>query len=86
MKKMSKQITAYILVNSKVGMEYDIIRSIEGIRKILPKNSSMEAHPLFGEYDLIVILKTKNIQDVDRVVTELRRLEGVVKTVTLIAV
>jgi DNA-binding Lrp family transcriptional regulator len=83
---MPKTITAYILVNSKVGMEYNIIKSIKEIRKKLPKSTVMEARPLFGEYDLIVILETSDIQNVDKVVTEIRRLEDVVKTVTLIAV
>ena len=72
---------AYILINSEVGRENHIIK------EILDKFSSAvtEARATYGDFDVIVRLEVNSMRALDGIVSGIRRIPGVVRTVTLIA-
>ena len=45
---------------------------------------SGEAHLLFGEYDILVILNVKDMNEIDEKVSEIRNTEGVETTCTCV--
>ncbi len=80
-----ENITAYILVVTKVGEEHIAKEKIEEIAQDMEGQAWLEAKPVFGEYDLIVIVEARDIRTIDKIVSRIRMLNNVVKTLTLIA-
>ncbi len=81
MSSESRSVKAYILAIVELGAEHDIAKEI---RKI-DKDAEIETDLVFGEYDMVITVKTDSIRKLDRIVTEIRKMKGVLKTVTLIA-
>ncbi|MGC8975919.1 MAG: Lrp/AsnC ligand binding domain-containing protein [Thermoprotei archaeon] len=75
-------VKAYILVTTSIGLEYDIA---EEIMKLENENVRVSVDVVFGEYDLVVTAEGKDLKDVDRLVTNVRRISGVTRTLTLIS-
>ncbi len=79
---MGEQVVkAYVLLTVEIGKEYDIAREIRN----LDVNAKIDADVVYGEYDLVIRLEAENLKAVDKVVTKIRSMPGVLKTVTLIA-
>ncbi len=74
-------VKAYVLLTVEIGKEYDIAREIRN----LDVNAKIDADVVYGEYDLVIRLEAENLKAVDKVVTKIRSMPGVLKTVTLIA-
>jgi len=71
-------LKAYLLIICEVGLE----RSIEeAIRKI---ENVTNVDVVYGEYDLIVTVQVNDIKQLDGVVTQIRRIKGVLRTMTLL--
>ncbi len=75
---MSEKITVYILVNTQVGKEDEVLKAIRGMSFV------EEAHIVYGEYDIIAKLSIPALELLDQTVTSIRRMPGVTKTSTLI--
>lgn len=77
----SEPLVAYILLNVDIGMEHKVVETI------LERFSRWvtEARVTYGEHDAVVRVEVPNMRVLDGVVTGIRELEGVRKTVTLIA-
>lgn len=75
-------VKAYILVITSIGLEYDIA---EEIKKLENENTKISVDVVFGEYDLVVTAEGKDLGDIDRLVTNVRRISGVTRTLTLIS-
>lgn len=73
-------IKAYILINTKPGKEEDVIKKIESLNtKLLDKAI------LYGEFDILIKVETKNIEDLRNIILEnIRKIDGVDRTITLI--
>ena len=72
-------VIGFVLIGSKPGSErdvYDAIAKIDGIT---------DAHQLFGEYDILakVRIDSSDIQDLSKVVENVRKVPGVLDTKTL---
>lgn len=68
----------FVLITAAPSMEHEVNKKLHGIPEI------MEAFPLFGEYDFIAKLETKNYSGISRVVTgSIRSIDGVIDTETL---
>jgi len=78
-------LSAYVLVVTKVGSEHRVKETVERIMQEMEGEVWVEVKPVFGEYDLIVIVEAKSIKSLDKLVSRVRMLDDVVKTVTLIA-
>lgn len=71
-------LKAYLLIVCEVGLE----RSIEeAIRKV---ENVTNVDVVYGEYDIIVTVEVNDIKQLDNVVTEIRRIKGVLRTMTLL--
>lgn len=71
-------LKAYLLIVCEVGLE----RSIEEeIRKV---GNVTNVDVVYGEYDIIVTVEVNDIKQLDSVVTQIRRIKGVLRTMTLL--
>ena len=71
-------IVAYVLVVVSIGREFDVLDRIKRLEGIT------EAVVVYGEYDIVVRLEAGSMKEVDRVVTAIRSIPSVLRTVTLI--
>lgn len=73
-------ITAFILANIRTGREYEIadaIRSISGV---------VEVTITYGLWDIVAKVRASSMSDLDRIVSTVRKIEGVEQTATLVGV
>jgi DNA-binding Lrp family transcriptional regulator len=75
-------VVAYILIKVEAGKEREII---ERISKEFYRNVT-EARITYGDYDIVVRVEADNMRMLDSIVTNIRKLDGVEETKTLIAV
>jgi DNA-binding Lrp family transcriptional regulator len=78
----SRSVVAYILVNVEVGVENDVRDEI--IRRF--NRAVTEARITYGEYDIVVRIEVDSMKALETIVSSIRAIEGVRRTVTLIAV
>jgi DNA-binding Lrp family transcriptional regulator len=78
----SRSVVAYILVNVEVGVENDVRDEI--IRRF--NRAVTEARITYGEYDIVVRVEVDSMKALETIVSSIRAIEGVRRTVTLIAV
>jgi DNA-binding Lrp family transcriptional regulator len=70
---------AYVLINSEVGKEHDVI---EQLKKM---DSVKEINYVYGVYDIVTKVETKDINDLkSAVIAEIRKLDYVKSTLTMI--
>lgn len=74
-----KKIIAYILLNVALGKERELKSEIEKI------NHVTEVKIVYGEYDIVIRVKVPTFKILDKIVSTIRRLNGVLKSITLIA-
>lgn len=77
-------IKAYILVNTELGKEEDIVEEASSLGNDTGVDI-LSSDLVFGEFDLVVVVSGDSVKRIDKFVTKLRRLDGVLKTMTLIA-
>jgi DNA-binding Lrp family transcriptional regulator len=74
-------VTAYVLINSKVGTEIELLNSLHEIDGV------EEARIVMGEYDLIAKLTCDNMRELkNRINLKLRFLDNVISTMTLMTI
>ncbi len=74
-------VKAYILAVVEIGKDHEVAERI----KALDSTADIFVDLVFGEFDLVAVVKTDSIRKLDRLVTQVRKLNGVLKTVTLVA-
>ncbi len=71
-------VIGYVLINVETSKEDEVLREILQIPEVI------EAHPLFGEYDIIAKVSAKDVKEFSQVVLKkIRKIDGVVSTKTL---
>jgi len=75
---VTDHIVVYILVNTHVGKEDEILAKIRAMDYVT------EAYIVYGEFDIIAKLELPQLEMLDSVVSQIRSIEGVTKTSTLI--
>ena len=76
---MKSLVVAYVLITTATGKEGPVL---EQLRKI---NGLSEVHQLFGQFDMIVRMETKDYDVLcDEVLGKIRTISGVTSTRTLI--
>jgi DNA-binding Lrp family transcriptional regulator len=74
-------VTAYVLINSEVGTEIELLKGLEGIETV------EEARIVMGEYDVIAKLNCDTMHELKNSINfKLRYLDNVISTMTLMAV
>ncbi|ABL77982.1 Lrp/AsnC family transcriptional regulator [Thermofilum pendens] len=72
------QNIAYVLINCEIGKEKDVLEQIRNIPGVI------EAHLLYGVYDIIVKVTGKdNVEIREMILTKIRRIPGVKRTLTM---
>jgi len=77
----SQRVKAYLLAVIEIGKDHEVAEEIKG----LDDSAKIDVDLVFGEYDLVAVIETDSIRRLDKLVTQVRRLDGVLKTVTLVA-
>lgn len=78
-----EKFIAYFLVVTEIRKEYEVRDKIRKIGQELGVN--LEAYVVYGEYDIAGRIETDSLKKIDKVITEIRGIPGVLRTVTLIA-
>ncbi len=81
--KKNEKVIAFVLVATEIGEEYRIKEEI--IRKAMEYGVEVEAYVVYGEYDIAARIAADNLRSVDKAITAIRSIRGVLRTVTLIA-
>ncbi|EDY34694.1 transcriptional regulator, AsnC family [Aciduliprofundum boonei T469] len=68
----------FVLISTAPGKEHEVYNELKKIPEIV------ELHPLFGEFDLIAKLDTRDFNELGTIVVEkIRMIDGVIDTKTL---
>ena len=70
---------AYILLLVDIGKEYEVARRIKQLEGI------SEVKVVYGEYDIVVRVAVDSLRKLDKVVTSIRSIPHVIRSITLIA-
>ncbi len=72
---------AFILINSEIGREQQVIEQLQNLPNVI------EAHVVYGVYDLIAKIEAESTEELKRLVSEnLRLLDNVRNTMTMVCV
>ena len=78
--------TAYVLINSDLGKDIDIIAKIKEILQA-EKDISFEIQGVYGVYDIIVKISSDESATVRKIVTnQIRKIENVQSTLTMVVI
>ncbi len=83
---MNLTVTAYVLVVTRVGEEDNVKSLIDGIASKVDGILRVESKLVFGEFDIVVIAEARDVKAINNLVTSIRKLSGVEKTITLIGI
>lgn len=72
---------AFILINAETGHENEVIDSLKEIKEVV------EAHTVFGEYDIIALIETRSRKELNDIISwKIRRHLLVKTTLTLVVI
>lgn len=72
-------VVVYVLMVTEIGKELEVRNSLEKIKGI------SEVRTVYGEFDVVSRLETPSLKELDEIVTEIRKISGIIRTVTLIS-
>ncbi|MFP3268290.1 MAG: Lrp/AsnC family transcriptional regulator [Desulfurococcales archaeon] len=78
-------LTAFVLINTKIGAE-DLVS--DAIKKLIKSSKDLvegRVYSLFGEYDLIVVVSAEKIESIEGFVSTIRKMPEVTRTTTLVS-
>lgn len=76
--KEEQVISAYILCVTEIGKERDVLS------KCLSVNGVVEGKMVYGEYDIVIKAVANDMKSLSKIVESIRRIDGILRTVTLI--
>jgi uncharacterized protein with GYD domain len=72
-------LITYILLVTKIGQEHTVVEELKGTEAIT------EVRTVYGEFDVIARVEHDDMRTLDTVVTKLRTIDSVLRSVTLIS-
>lgn len=69
---------AYVLISTEIGAEASVLESLRSMSEVV------EGYIIYGIYDIIAKLNVENEEKLKEVVTNIRRIEGVKSTLTIL--
>lgn len=72
-------VIAYMLLVTDTGKEHDIIKEIKRLKGVT------ESRAVYGEFDVFVRLEVDDLNALDEIVTQIRRIPGTIQSTTLVA-
>lgn len=79
MNDMSMHVVGYVLVVTEVGKEHDIVQ------ELLASEGVTEASAVYGEFDILCKVECDNLKSLDSAITKIRKIQSVIRTMTLIS-
>ncbi len=80
MKCLVEVVKAYVIATVKRGTEHKVAEKIRAIKEVT------EILVTYGLYDLVIRIEAKNLGHLDKIVTDLRQMEEIEQTSTLVGV
>lgn len=77
--EIQDQVTAFLLLLTAGEKTEEILNQLRGMSEVV------EGYIIYGEWDLILKIRVKNLPDLTEIVMRLRKNAGIKKTSTLIA-
>ncbi|AWR96642.1 Lrp/AsnC family transcriptional regulator [Acidianus sulfidivorans JP7] len=72
-------VKAYVLLITSIGKELDVINDLKKI------NGVKNATAVYGEYDAVVELEASTLDELNKIINQVRRNPSIIRTVTLIS-
>lgn len=76
---MSKNVSGYVLIVTEVGKEH------EAVQEILQIDGVVEAQTVYGEFDILCKVVCNDLKSLDSAITKVRKIQNVIRTMTLIS-
>jgi DNA-binding Lrp family transcriptional regulator len=76
---MCAKVTSYVLVVTEVGKEHEVVQELLKIEGV------SVAQTVYGEFDVITKVDSDNLKDLDAAITRIRKIGGIIRTMTLIS-
>jgi len=74
-----EKIVAYILLLADIGKEHEVAKRIKQL------NGVSEVKVVYGEYDIVVRVEVSSLRELDKVVTSIRSIPHVIRSITLVS-
>jgi DNA-binding Lrp family transcriptional regulator len=71
-------VKAYVLLVTAIGREGEVVNEMKKI------NGVKDANPVYGEYDAVVEVEVNSLDELNKVVSVIRKNPNIIRTVTLI--
>lgn len=71
-------IKAYVLLITSIGKELEVVNELKKI------NGVKDASAVYGEYDVVAEVEASSLDDLNKIIAQIRRLGSIIRTVTLI--
>jgi DNA-binding Lrp family transcriptional regulator len=72
-------VKGYVLLITSIGKETDIVNDLKRIQGV------KEATPVYGEYDIVVEIEAPTLEELNKIISQIRRNSNIIRTVTLIS-
>lgn len=76
---MCAKVTSYVLVVTDVGKEHEVAKELLNIEGVTV------AQTVYGEFDVMTKVDCENLKDLDAAITKIRKIQGIIRTMTLIS-
>ena len=75
---LAEVVKAYVVATVKRGMEHKAAEKIREMKEVT------EALVTYGLYDLVIRVEAKNLGHLDKIITDIRQIEEIEQTSTLV--
>jgi len=72
-------LKAYVLLITSIGKEMDVVNEMKKL------NGIKDATAVYGEYDVVLEVQGENLDELNKVIGQVRRNPHIIRTVTLIS-
>jgi len=72
-------LKAYVLLITSIGKEMDVVNEMKKL------NGIKDATAVYGEYDVVLEVEGANLDELNKVIAQVRRNPHIIRTVTLIS-
>ncbi len=72
-------LKAYVLLITSIGKEMDVVNDMKKL------NGIKDATAVYGEYDVVLEVEGANLDELNKVIGQVRRNPHIIRTVTLIS-
>jgi DNA-binding Lrp family transcriptional regulator len=76
---MCAKVTSYVLVVTEVGKEHEVVQALQKIEGVTL------AQTVYGEFDVMTRVDRESLQELDSAITKIRKINGIIRTMTLIS-